>query len=741
MAILGRQSQNNSLLPIRRSSVKGFPIDFVSSSTGELAFAVTDLAFEDNPLLLFQRIYLSSRNEDFGLGRGWSFAFNDSIALNADNAVLTTAAGDSFAYRRDGAAHFILQNPDSADVKEFNVENGKVISAKNGDVTKIYQRTGNEYYLSQIAAPAGLEITINRSPNGQIRSISSISGEINLNWSNGGNNAKLLAVTDNTGRRVSFGQSNNLLQNTTSATGGEWHYEYADGKISRVIDPVNRIALGARYDANGRAAEFGDAANVNRLTYETNASSISTRTTVTDSLNYTRVFQHNERGNLTEVDDAGGILAKIGYDETNHPVQVTDANGAVQVFNYDAQQRLTRRQMPDGEKIFEYSANGKLAAVVENGERTELNYDGEGNLAEKRTRRNGKNVRTNFNRDGKIVHQEVENGLSMNFEYDNKGRETAFVYSDIGRFEKAFDAAGRKIAEKLPSGLTYNYEYNANNKVTRKSDNRGNGFRTEYDASGALTKLVRDNGAWSQIIRDPAGRIVEMRNSRGKSRRYSYNAHGALTEYIGADGRHFQFQYDARGTLQNVIQAQNAGLIYRRDQPENLFSIQKAGGNNIWQMQNISYPASVAGSKFDLSSANSIDSNCLFGGDGFSFEDPYSTDLTFGIDLQSLDPFNSCNDPFGGMGGFEVGGFGGQVTCEQCRQKNLDACNYDAMAKVAELGIIGIGIIIGCAWTTVGELVCFGVVIVLAVLGGIQIYYTREACIARIDNNCPQCNK
>lgn len=45
LAILGRQSQNNSLLPIRRSSVKGFPIDFVSSSTGELAFAVTDLAF------------------------------------------------------------------------------------------------------------------------------------------------------------------------------------------------------------------------------------------------------------------------------------------------------------------------------------------------------------------------------------------------------------------------------------------------------------------------------------------------------------------------------------------------------------------------------------------------------------------------------------------------------------------------------------------------------------------------
>ncbi len=175
LANLGRQTQNIELLSVARSQGKGTPVELVSSSSGELAFAQTDLAFKDNPLLLFQRTYLSSRDEDVGLGRGWSFAFNDSIALNDNNAVLTTSIGDTYTYRRDEARHYVLQTSDSTDVKEFNVENGNTISAKNGDVTKVYKSTNGYYHLSQVIAPGGFEITINRTSNGRIRSISGLS--------------------------------------------------------------------------------------------------------------------------------------------------------------------------------------------------------------------------------------------------------------------------------------------------------------------------------------------------------------------------------------------------------------------------------------------------------------------------------------------------------------------------------------------------------------------------------------
>lgn len=604
LATLGRQTQNIELLPIERSQVKGSPIEYVSSSTGELAFAQTDLAFKDNPLLLFQRNYVSSRTEDFGLGRGWSFAFNDSIALNDNNAVLTSSTGDNFTYRRAEAKHYVLQTADSTDVKEFNVENGSTISAKNGDVTKVYKRTSGDYYLSQITVPGGFEVTINRNGNDKIRSISSVSGEINFDWSTG-NIAKLLAVTDNTGRRISFGQSNNSLQNVTNVTGGKWQYDYAGGKISNVTDPANRIILRAKFDANGRAIEIGDAVGLNRLAYETNANNISTHTTFTDSLNYARVFQHTERGILTNVRDAKGTLLSIQYNESNQPIQLMDVNGATAAFEYDAQKRLTRQVAADGsEKVFEYAANGKLKAAIENGERTEIIYDNDGNLAERRSRRNGKNVRSTFNRRGQEVRLEVENGLVLDFEYDNKGRETAYVYSDTGRFEKTFDAAGRKKSEKMPSGFTHNYEYDANNQLVHQSDNRGRSGRVERDASGNLTKIINQNTE-VQIFRDEAGRIVQLTNSRGQSRRYAYNSRGALTRFIGADGRDLRFQYNERGEMQSVVNAQNANFIYQRNQPFNFAKIQQnTSPKNFWQIQKISYANT---------SKNSMGDACAFG--------------------------------------------------------------------------------------------------------------------------------
>lgn len=696
LATLGRQTQNIELLPITRSLDKGSPIEYVSSSTGELAFAQTDLAFKDNPLLLFQRNYVSSRTEDFGLGRGWSFAFNDSIALNNNNAVLTSSTGDDFTYRRAEAKLFVLQTADSTDVKEFNVENGNTILAKNGDITKIYKRTGNgSYYLSQITAPGGFEVTINRNGNGKIRSISSLNGEINFDWSNG-NDARLLTVTDNTGRRISFGQPNNSLQSVTTATGGKWQYDYAGGKISNITDPANRIILRAKFDANGRAIEIGDAVGLNRLAYETNANNISTRTTFIDSLSYARVFQHNERGILTNIRDNNGTLLSIQYDENNQPTQVTDANGATATFEYDAQKRLTRQVVAGSEKVFEYAVNGKLKAAIENGERTEIVYDSDGNLAERRSRRNGKNVRSTFNRRGQEVRLEVENGLVLDFEYDNKGRKNVYDYSDTGRYEKTFDAAGRKKSEKLPDGFIHNYEYDANNRLVRQSNNRGGSARVERDASGNLTKITNQNTE-VQILRDEAGRIVQLTNSRGQSRRYAYNSRGALTRFIGADGRDLRFQYNERGEVQSVLNVQNANFIYQRNQSINFAKIQQsASQKDFWQIQKISYANTLT---------NSMGEACAFGDAFESGEDGWMDSWgsggggIIGMSEQTDESGESgCYDPFSNMGS----GGGGPENCQQCLARERKNCNdaYDSNLLLALGGSLLVGA--GCTAITFG---------------------------------------
>ena len=669
LATLGRRTQNIELLPIARSQAKGFPIELVSSSSGELAFTETDLAFKDNPLMVFQRTYVSSRNEDAGLGRGWSFAYNEGISVNDSSAVLTNSAGDDYTYRRTNAKHYVLQTSDTTDVKEFNVESGNTISTTNGDVTKVYKRTNGDYYLIQIAVAGGFEVSINRNSNNKIRSISSINGEINLDWSSG-NNAKLLAVSDNTGRRISFTQSNGSLQNATTPS-GKWQYEYTGGKLSNAIDPANRIVLRAKYDASGRASEVGDAVGINRLAYEINANNISTRTSFTNSLNQTRTFQHNERGILTGVSDAQGTLLSVQYNEANQPVQATDASGTA-IFEYDAQQRLTRQLLPSGdEKTFEYNGNGKLKATTINGERTEIVRD-EANLTESRIRGNGKNVKSTFNRRGQEIHLQIENGTAVDFEYDGKGRQAAEVYSDKGRFEKTFDAAGRITSKTMPSGFTRNYEYDAGNQLIRQSDNRGRAARVERDASGNLTKIFSSNADWLQISRDEAGRIVQLTNSRGQSRRYVYNSLGALTRFVGADGRDLQFQYNERGEMQSIINAESAKLVYERNQSGNLAKIQqKIGQKNFWQFQKINY--TTASTNSAMSEYCAFGDAFYMGGDGWM--DSWGADSMFAIDAGGG---GGCYDPFADMWGSGGGGWGGgsgsrfRPPCGRCSRGGWD---------------------------------------------------------------------
>jgi hypothetical protein len=70
LASLGRRTQIQPFMPVQRLVFEGATVNFVSTSSGQLAFAVTDLELAGAMPLMFQRIYSSDRNEDRGLGAG-----------------------------------------------------------------------------------------------------------------------------------------------------------------------------------------------------------------------------------------------------------------------------------------------------------------------------------------------------------------------------------------------------------------------------------------------------------------------------------------------------------------------------------------------------------------------------------------------------------------------------------------------------------------------------------------------
>ncbi len=511
------------LLPLQASIFDGANVGFVSAATGRLAFAVTDLDLPGATPLAFQRTYASDRDEDTGLGRGWSFVFNDRITIDGDVATLTTADGAAREFNRDGqTSRFRLRTPEPGNHQEFQVTDAATIIEQSAELTRTYRKNGAAYRLSRIAFSNLLDIEISHDARGRITRIANSSGStLALEWSNE-KDARLVAVADNGGRRIAFRQTGHTLRAFTDAAGAEWQYDYAGGRLTRAADPVGRVLLRARYDRDGHTIEAGDAVGMNRYDYEF-ASAISHRTTITDALGAATAYEHTERGALASIGDDEGGIARLEYNAANRPTRIADSLGGETKFVYDNANRLLRQVNADGtEKAFVTEPTTQTDAT--RGYAT--TYNGRGQL-------------TSIKSDKR----------EMTFEYDARGNETAFVYSDVGRFEKSYDAAGRAVTERLPSGLTYRNEYDARGWLAKRSDTRGRSLRVERDASGVPVAYVRADGKRTSAVRDEAGRVIAVKSFDGKTRRMAYDARGALTDFVDERGRHRKYEYDRRGRL------------------------------------------------------------------------------------------------------------------------------------------------------------------------------------------------
>ncbi len=196
-----------------------------------------------------------------------------------------------------------------------------------------------------------------------------------------------------------------------------------------------------------------------------------------------------------------------------------------------------------------------------------------------------------------------------------------------------------------------------------------------------------------------------------------------------------QFQYNERGEMQSVINAQNARLIYQRNQPVNFAKIQQqsTSGKNLWQVQKISYVSAFTGS--------TIDDTCPFG-DAFVGADGENWDF-WGIDnmgpgvssgMEELED-GACYDPFADMGG------GGPETCEQCKARQHRICQSGIGRDIGTGTAAGIALV-GCIAAGALAVVC-------VIVGGLFIssgtaiyaYNNYNICEDQIIEKCTQCNR
>ena len=207
-------------------------------------------------------------------------------------------------------------------------------------------------------------------------------------------------------------------------------------------------------------------------------------------------------------------------------------------------------------------ARGRLAATTENGARTSFTLDERGRIIAAASADATRGYTATHNARGQTASLRSGN-REVAFEYDARGNQTAFTYSDVGRFETERDAAGRSIAEHLPSGLSWFNEYDARGFLLRQRDTRGRAVTIERDASGAPIAFIRADGRRMRAVRDAAGRVIEETRFDGSVRRFVYDARGALTEFINERGERRSFEYDRRGCLRSITDTRGRRTVER----------------------------------------------------------------------------------------------------------------------------------------------------------------------------------
>ncbi len=669
LAVLGRTTQIQTMLPIQHSLREGTPVNFVSTATGHLAFAISDLELIGTMPVTFQRSYNSRLRQDRGLGNGWSFAFDDWILIEGERATLTKGDGSVIAFRADEAGSYLVPANLQPSLHQSFKINGDTITEEVGEFSRIYKKKRGVYRLAQITDRNGNLIRIGFDSSGNLSRVSGSNHWLKLEWSNGAR-SRLLGLVDSAGRRVTFKHEGTRLGSVIDTAGNEWSYKYSSAGLTTAKDPFGRVLLSVTYDRAGRAVEAGDAAGSYSYEYDS-SSAVSTRTVVADPLGIRTVYEHRSDGALTSLWEHGGQrLLEITHDSANRPTRFLSLRDGELSYGFDEQNRLTQITSSGASRTYTYDDRGRVTSLTDNGVRTDYVRDSSGNIVTATSSDPNLNYRAAYDPHGRLLNIESATGPGVTNEYDANGNVTAFSTEINGRTLVERDATGQIKEERFSSGEAVRYERDARGLVTKKLSTRGHSITFERDSSGALTGLIGTDNTWIRARRDVAGRIVELNSSTGKTRRFAYDARGGLTEYRDSSGRGRRFNYDNRGRLENIsddkgnktkIQRDGKGAIERLihlsstgqrstyDRAGRLVAVERARGpfRKAAEFVSIGYETSAGSSSYLTPQFQ--DFGCMFSDD-------------FGFNPFTQDWFN-CWDPFGGFWGggegWEGGGGGG----------------------------------------------------------------------------------
>lgn len=502
----------------------------------------------------------------------------------------------------------------------------------------------------------------------------SVKGDLNgsvaadeLSYSYSGN--RISSITDRRGTATSYVNDPTLGRPTSvteaagnvaeQQTGIIWHptwdlpvTEQRDGlRTDYAYDTQGRLVSTTATDTTTHTLPYVTAGQARTTTYSWTAEGKLQQINgplVPDSLGRddTTTFAYDASGNLTSVtNELGHVSSYAGHDANGRPATMTDPNGVITAFGYDAlgrlislnvkhptavsldavtaveydaEGRVTGITLPQTEKlIIEYNVIGRVTSMrSEDGERIDFTYDRMGNVTQRTVKRsNGSmtsSMRASFDALGRLLTETIGASRPRSYQYDKEGNVTAVTDPRNVTSTKSFDALGRAISTGNPDGGVEAFTYNKRDEQVAFKDAIDVTTTFVRNGFGEVIHEVSPDRGTSTYTYDDRGRMITATDGRGQRIDYVYDIAGRLlsktpvgrssNEMVtyGYDNGTYglgqmssvndgtgvtQFNYDHRGNLiqrtQSVGATSSAILFYTYDLSNRVTEIGYPSGRTV----------------------------------------------------------------------------------------------------------------------------------------------------------------
>jgi YD repeat-containing protein len=285
-------------------------------------------------------------------------------------------------------------------------------------------------------------------------------------------------------------------------------------------------------------------------------------------------YDYDAFGNLTTIDgprtDVADTVA-IDYTDKGFKRVLTNGLGhkVLNVLSFDAFCRPLSVSDANGLLIkYSYNARGQITRIASDAEEVSLTYDKAGRLINKATK-NGLTLDYEYDNASRVIKTTTQDGSAELLTRDSRGNLTEQRYVDktgqLTYLQKYTYGLHSELLSHHGLNNTTSYSYNSKGEVIAQHDINGNGQSTTLDGFDRPVSMVDKLGNSTHFAYTSSSNLSSVIAPQGNTTSYQYNLFDEVEEITSPDSGVTQLSYDEAGNVTSKIDARGVTTNYQYD--------------------------------------------------------------------------------------------------------------------------------------------------------------------------------